>query len=203
MKKHNDIAQKRMMKLCSVEMANKLGYMQGLNKETIKATGVIIERIEKLRPEKVRDQLYKVLEKFTTQHFNRMRDVDSEQGSAESLSARQQDQGRDSVLEELPPVEVPYLKFKPRLEYTLVLDLDETLIHYNEAVIQSARSRSSCVVEDDGGGFFRIRPFAREFLNTMAEYYEVVIFTCGTQDYADWVLDNLDTDKKIDFRLYR
>ena len=80
-----------MMKLCSVEMANKLGYMQGLNKETIQATGVIIERIEKLRPEKVRDQLYKVLEKFTTQHFNRMRDVDSEQGSAESLSARQQD----------------------------------------------------------------------------------------------------------------
>ena len=59
------------------------------------------------------------------------------------------------------------------------------------------------MVEDDGGGYFRIRPYAREFLAQMSHYYELVIFTCGMQDYADWVLDNLDQEGRIDTRLYR
>ena len=37
----------------------------------------------------------------------------------------------------------------------------------------------------------------------MSDAYELVIFTCGMQDYADWVLDNLDTECNIDARLYR
>ena len=49
--------------------------------------------------------------------------------------------------------------------YTLVLDLDETLIHYFEM----------------GGdrGHFLIRPGAHEFLKRMSDLYEVVIFTAG------------------------
>ena len=38
----------------------------------------------------------------------------------------------------------------------------------------------------------------------MALYYEVVIFTAGTQEYADWVIDQLDPDDTlINHRLYR
>ena len=40
----------------------------------------------------------------------------------------------------------------------------------------------------------------------MAEYYEVVIFTAGTKDYADWALAHLPNQaayKFIDHRLYR
>ena len=37
----------------------------------------------------------------------------------------------------------------------------------------------------------------------MSELYEVVIFTAAMQDYADWVLNTLDTDKVISHRLYR
>jgi CTD small phosphatase-like protein 2 len=48
-----------------------------------------------------------------------------------------------------------------------------------------------------------IRPGAREFLDLMNKYYELVIFTAAMQDYADWVLDNLDTKNIISFRLYR
>jgi CTD small phosphatase-like protein 2 len=37
-----------------------------------------------------------------------------------------------------------------------------------------------------------------------SQYYEIVIFTAAMQDYADWVLDNLDPDKNIlSHRLYR
>ncbi len=50
---------------------------------------------------------------------------------------------------------------------TLVLDLDETLIHY---------------VEKGEEGSFQIRPFANLFLETLSKYFEVVIFTAALQD---------------------
>ena len=37
----------------------------------------------------------------------------------------------------------------------------------------------------------------------MAELYEVVVFTAAMQDYADWVLDSIDPQKMIQYRLYR
>lgn len=59
-------------------------------------------------------------------------------------------------------------------EYCLVLDLDETLIHYFDMGAES---------------HFLVRPGAMEFLVEMAKYYEVVIFTAAMQDYADSVID--------------
>lgn len=49
--------------------------------------------------------------------------------------------------------------------YTLVLDLDETLIHMIETEGPNQR--------------ILIRPYAKEFLNTMAKSYEIVIFTAS------------------------
>jgi CTD small phosphatase-like protein 2 len=38
----------------------------------------------------------------------------------------------------------------------------------------------------------------------MSQLYEVVIFTAAMQDYADWVLDQLDPERQlIKYRLYR
>ena len=38
----------------------------------------------------------------------------------------------------------------------------------------------------------------------MSRYYEIVIFTAASQDYADYILDILDKDKDlISHRLYR
>ena len=58
--------------------------------------------------------------------------------------------------DELPPEKAPYLPPLSDREqtrtYTLVLDLDETLIHYFE------------MGGVDGGGHFLIRPFAQKFL---------------------------------------
>jgi CTD small phosphatase-like protein 2 len=83
----------------------------------------------------------------------------------------------------LPPL---HSKSKP---YTLVLDLDETLVHFVE-------ERNTVYV----------RPFAVEFLQQMSNLYEVVIFTAGTKDYADWALQFLPDNaaqRYIDYRLYR
>ena len=37
----------------------------------------------------------------------------------------------------------------------------------------------------------------------MAQYYEIVIFTAATQDYADWVINKIDEHHYISHRLYR
>lgn len=74
-------------------------------------------------------------------------------------------------------------------EYTLVLDLDETLIHYEENM--------------DGTSQFLIRPYAQHFLREISKHYEIIIFTAGLKDYADFILDRLDTEKSISHRLYR
>lgn len=46
-------------------------------------------------------------------------------------------------------------------EYTLVLDLDETLIHYNDE------------------GFYLIRPGVPTFLAETAKHFEVIVFTAA------------------------
>ena len=57
---------------------------------------------------------------------------------------------------------------------------------------------------DEYGGYFLIRPYARQFLRSMhLAGFELVVFTAGIQEYADWVLDIVDSDKLIDHRLYR
>ena len=89
----------------------------------------------------------------------------------------------------MPQPPAPYLpEAKDPDGYTLVLDLDETLVHYYES---------------NGEGKFRIRPGCDQFLREMSELYEIVIFTAAMQDYADWVLDSIDKTKYISFRLYR
>eukprot|EP00347_Sterkiella_histriomuscorum_P022565 403338002 len=91
--------------------------------------------------------------------------------------------------EALPLVEAPYLQpVKDPKTYTLVLDLDETLVHYFEIGSE---------------GNFLVRPGCDKFLKEMSEIYEVVIFTAAMQDYADWVLDQIDKEKHITYRLYR
>jgi CTD small phosphatase-like protein 2 len=37
----------------------------------------------------------------------------------------------------------------------------------------------------------------------MNKFYELIIFTAGMPDYANWVLDNLDKEKLISYRLFR
>ena len=80
-----------------------------------------------------------------------------------------------------------------------MLDLDETLIHYIEMTMAQGDDPNDHV----GGGHFLIRPGAQMFLQEMSKIYELVIFTAAMQDYADWVLDQLDTEGYISYRLYR
>ena len=89
----------------------------------------------------------------------------------------------------------PYLKHKSTKKYTLVLDLDETLIHFKYDKINEPEITH---------GVVQYRPCLFEFLNNISEYYELIIFTVGTKDYADSVIDSIEKNRQyFSGRLYR
>ena len=49
-----------------------------------------------------------------------------------------------------------------------------------------------------------IRPFLYDFLRSVKKYYELVIFTAATEDYANPIINAIEKDEKFfDHRLYR
>ena len=66
-----------------------------------------------------------------------------------------------------------------------MLDLDETLVH----ATGDSNDLQDCVVN--------VRPTAKEFIEEMDKHYELVIFTAGTKDYADYALKFVDPEGKI------
>ena len=87
---------------------------------------------------------------------------------------------------------IPYLQNKKDKKkiFTLVLDLDETLISYQN--------------NEKGRVIFIPRPGLNQFLTEINKIYEIILFTSATQNYADPILDSIDKNKIFfDKRLYR
>ena len=82
----------------------------------------------------------------------------------------------------LPPID------NTKFTYTLVLDLDETLVHY---------------IEEKDRHYVQVRPYAEYFISEMGKYFELVIFTSAEEEYANIVLDEIDKNKVISHKLYR
>ena len=88
---------------------------------------------------------------------------------------------------------------------TLVLDLDETLIH---SEFQKPRKRHDFTIKVDIEGVFAdvyvfVRPYVKEFITKMAILYELVIFTAALPNYANAIIDKLPNSMLISHRLYR
>ena len=89
-------------------------------------------------------------------------------------------------------IQVPYLKNKCPKKFSLVLDLDETLISFK------------LEPNEENKGIIRFRPYLDSFLSKVKEKYEIIVFTSGTQDYADPLEDAIEQNQKyFDVRLYR
>eukprot|EP01089_Gocevia_fonbrunei_P018052 TRINITY_DN6028_c0_g1_i1.p1 TRINITY_DN6028_c0_g1~~TRINITY_DN6028_c0_g1_i1.p1 ORF type:complete len:351 (+),score=32.73 TRINITY_DN6028_c0_g1_i1:78-1130(+) len=88
---------------------------------------------------------------------------------------------------------------------TLVLDLDETLVHASTEPLEDADITFSVTYNTiKYTVFVRKRPHVDEFLQFVAKHFEVVIFTASQQIYAETLLDKLDLDNDlIQYRLYR
>jgi len=88
---------------------------------------------------------------------------------------------------------------------TLVLDLDESLVHASLDKMENADVVFD--IKDDTGKihtvFVNKRPYLNEFLKRVSELFEVVIFTASQKIYAETLLNIIDSNSYIHHRLYR
>lgn len=87
---------------------------------------------------------------------------------------------------------------------TLVLDLDETLVHSSFKPISNADFIIPVEIEDQVHQVYVLkRPGVDKFMKYVGERFEVVVFTASLAKYADPVLDLLDIHKVVRSRLFR
>ena len=86
---------------------------------------------------------------------------------------------------------------------TLVLDLDETLVHSSFTEIPCDISLQIEVEGIKYDVYVLKRPGVDKFLEKCSELFEVVIFTASLSNYAEPLLNLLDPEKRIHYRLSR
>ncbi|RYP02744.1 hypothetical protein DL765_010695 [Monosporascus sp. GIB2] len=118
------------------------------------------------------------------------------------------------------PSYIPFEPLDPKHMKTLILDLDETLIH---SMSKGGRMGSGHMVEvrlnttyvASGGQqalgpqhpilyYVHKRPHCDEFLRKVCKWFNLVVFTASVQEYADPVIDWLESERKFfSARYYR
>ena len=84
----------------------------------------------------------------------------------------------------------PYILSRPIKQYTLVLDLDETLVHFK--------------MKSNKGGTLKVRPYLYGFLEEMGHYYELIIWTSATEAYANSLIEAIEYEKQyFDYIFFR
>ncbi|KAI9476086.1 MAG: NLI interacting factor-like phosphatase-domain-containing protein [Benjaminiella poitrasii] len=111
------------------------------------------------------------------------------------------------------PLQTQYYKNK-----TLILDLDETLVHsvrlgtdiaYQTKVSPSIKRKNIEVLlshnDKQPSLIYEVykRPHVDFFLKTISQWYKVVVYTASMAEYADPVIDWLDQDNLISQRFFR
>jgi len=99
---------------------------------------------------------------------------------------------------------LPPLKAEQSHMNCLVLDLDETLVHSSFKPIPDPDFTVD--IELDGAihrVYVRKRPGVDHFLREVGKKFEIVVFTASLAKYADPLLDVLDKDHVVQFRLFR
>jgi len=113
----------------------------------------------------------------------------------------------------LPPL-TPNIQIKKRVmpprhlkkqNITLVLDLDETLVHCSVTPFDTYSEKFDL---NFGGDFYEVyvkrRPHVMEFLHRVSKIFEVVVFTASHEAYAETLLGRMDPGRKlVPHRLFR
>jgi len=88
---------------------------------------------------------------------------------------------------------------------TLILDLDETLVHSNWGEgTNNGQLKTFKHLDNEYSFELFIRPWVPEFLKKMNETFDIYIFTAGRREYANIVIDIIDPEHKlIKQRFYR
>ncbi|EGR33849.1 NLI interacting factor-like phosphatase family protein, putative [Ichthyophthirius multifiliis] len=87
---------------------------------------------------------------------------------------------------------------------TLILDLDETLVHSSFQQINEYDFQFEIVVKNIPYQIYvKKRPGIHIFLQKLSEKYEIVIYTASISEYANQVCNIIDQQDVISYRLFR
>jgi len=109
---------------------------------------------------------------------------------------------RKKLYEEEPLLPNKSSKFEGKK--TLVLDIDETLVHSSFFPFE----KNDLVLNVNFDGIFYniyvlVRPGVEQFIKNISKYFEIITFTASIPAYASPLLDILDKERNIQHRLYR
>ena len=89
-------------------------------------------------------------------------------------------------------VKPPFIKTPNKKKYTLVLDLDETLINIEMQDINTNKY------------LLHLRPGLFSFLSSVKPYYELITFTSASKQYAEPIIKEIEMrNKYFDYNFYR
>ena len=84
----------------------------------------------------------------------------------------------------------PFLNFKNKKKYSLVIDLGGTLINIK--------------INNNGKAFCYLRPGIISFLLGIRPYYEIIAFTKLSKEYSELIIQHIENNRQLfDYNLYR
>ena len=105
------------------------------------------------------------------------------------------------------PQNIPKFFLPPKTsnKKTLVLDLDETLVHsqFFEFSIPSDITIKIEIEQEIYDIHVLVRPGVEKFIKIMKDYFEIIIFTASISKYADILMNIIDPNNYCPYRLFR
>ena len=184
--KNSDLNDYNTLNGYSMTLVEKINFNTGIIIQNIRVLlkNYKIPRVEYLTSlfKKINDKSYEDINNFYRQYILR---VDNINGTIlASILLRD-----NAEFKSVPP---PYLHTHNQKQYSLILELDETLVYFKVNPINESE------------GVLKVRPGVMEFLEELDKFYELIIFTCASQDYANLLIDSIEENKiYFEHRLYR
>lgn len=125
-----------------------------------------------------------------------------DKGATQPKVQQQQDVPNDFMVEE--EIVIGPQRKSDRGKKTLVLDLDETLVHSSFQPVEDADLVLPVEIEGTCCEVYVMkRPGVDDFLKRLHKHYELIIYTASLSKYADPLLDWLDPKNYCAYRLFR
>ena len=174
------------------------------NNNTMKKRGISEDpkkKEKKLNLEKNEDKNSRLSNLITQQEKNTLKKTKTTKNSttnSKNTRLLSLSPARTNISYILPP------KNKGDYRKTLVLDLDETLVHSGFTDFNPSDIILPIKIDDEVHNIHvLIRPGVNQFLSILSKFYEIIIFTASLSKYASPLLDIIDRNNYCCYRFYR
>ena len=177
----------------TTHIENILNYYQAINNEYFLDFNEIYFSISKLDEQGINEYFYNNL--YENKSEERIQKKNNKEDTIESknyIDKDKENQYLDSIILSYKKnrKNSPFIKLKNKKKYTLILDLEDTLINVK--------------IDNEGKIFCRPRPGLISFLNGIKPFYEIISFTKLSKEYSDIIIKEIEGNKKLfDYNMCR